>query len=132
MVKSLFNEIIGRPELLHNTDNQNYMRDLAARYPYFELAHTVVAPLTSLAPTLAARPYPSVLLYATCDQQPQIDENEDLAAPFMVLADDGISETLASILVAQGQNEQAKEIYLKLSLKNPEKSRYFVSLIEQL
>lgn len=131
MVNNLFNEIVINPELLQNTENQNYIRSLATRYPYFELSHIMTYPV-DLSSWFTARPYPSILLYSTGEQSPQIDEYEDLAAPYMVLSDDGISETLASILVAQGQNEQARDIYLKLSLKNPEKSRYFASLIEQL
>lgn len=43
-----------------------------------------------------------------------------------------VTETLAQIYVDQGYPERAKEIYMKLSLLNPEKSAYFASLIEKL
>ena len=54
-------------------------------------------------------------------------------------SDDGVllapgvySETLAEILENQGYIEQAIEMYQKLSLKNPEKSRFFAARIEKL
>ena len=45
---------------------------------------------------------------------------------------DFCTETLAQIYAEQGYNEQAKQIYSKLSLRYPEKSVYFASLIEKL
>ncbi|MCQ2169571.1 MAG: hypothetical protein MJY51_04000 [Bacteroidales bacterium] len=42
------------------------------------------------------------------------------------------TETLAEIYEEQGYYEQAKDIYSKLSLRYPEKSVYFASLIEKL
>ena len=42
------------------------------------------------------------------------------------------TETLAQIYAQQGYTEQAKFIYSKLSLRYPEKSAYFASLIENL
>jgi hypothetical protein len=43
-----------------------------------------------------------------------------------------ISETLADLLVAQGQSSKAIKMYQSLSLKFPEKSIYFAKKIEQL
>ncbi|MFW6019240.1 MAG: hypothetical protein ACOCPM_01540 [Bacteroidales bacterium] len=43
-----------------------------------------------------------------------------------------ISETLAQIYQRQGKNQKAIEIYEKLSLKFPEKNRYFANLIQEL
>ncbi|MCH2021875.1 MAG: hypothetical protein MK207_05290 [Saprospiraceae bacterium] len=49
------------------------------------------------------------------------DENEDI-----------VSETLADLLVLQGQKDKAIKMYRTLSLKFPEKSRYFAEKIEEL
>ncbi len=45
---------------------------------------------------------------------------------------DYFTETLAQIYADQGYPEQAKQIYSALSLRFPEKSAYFASLIEKL
>ena len=42
------------------------------------------------------------------------------------------TETLARIYAEQGYPKQAQQIYSRLSLRNPEKSAYFASLIEQI
>lgn len=42
------------------------------------------------------------------------------------------TETLAQIYAEQGYYDEAKQIYSKLSLRYPEKSVYFASLIEKL
>lgn len=47
-------------------------------------------------------------------------------------ADDEISETQAQVYILQGQPFKALRIYEKLSLKFPEKSGYFASLIQNL
>ncbi len=43
-----------------------------------------------------------------------------------------VSEELAEIYLAQGLREEAKSIYRKLSLLNPEKSIYFAELIAKI
>lgn len=43
-----------------------------------------------------------------------------------------ITETMAEVWIKQGNREKAIETYNKLSLLNPDKSAYFVSLAEQL
>jgi hypothetical protein len=57
---------------------------------------------------------------------------ENLADASTRLNDNLVSETFARILIRQGKNETAIEIYEKLALKFPEKRTYFADLIEKL
>jgi hypothetical protein len=43
-----------------------------------------------------------------------------------------VTESMADVLVKQGQAEKAIQLYIKLSFLNPEKSSYFAAKIEQL
>lgn len=43
-----------------------------------------------------------------------------------------VTESMADVLVKQGQVEKAIQLYIKLSFINPEKSSYFAAKIEQL
>ncbi len=43
-----------------------------------------------------------------------------------------VTETMADVLIKQGQAEKAIQLYIKLSFLNPEKSSYFAAKIEQL
>ena len=43
-----------------------------------------------------------------------------------------LTETMADVLVKQGQKDKAIQLYIKLSFLNPEKSSYFAAKIEQL
>ncbi|NJN34872.1 MAG: hypothetical protein HC817_12090 [Saprospiraceae bacterium] len=56
----------------------------------------------------------------------------DLAKNSLVKHDDMVSETLADMLAAQGNDEKAIEMYDRLSLIFPEKSNYFAAKIEKL
>lgn len=56
----------------------------------------------------------------------------NMARKSVVEPDDILTETLASIYAQQGNYQKAISIYQKLSLKFPEKSRYFAALIEEL
>lgn len=58
--------------------------------------------------------------------------DEDVAAVSAEVdfSDDVVSEELARIYLAQGLNLEAKTIYERLSLLNPEKSIYFAEIIE--
>jgi hypothetical protein len=43
-----------------------------------------------------------------------------------------VTETMAEVLIKQGKNDRAVQLYLKLSFLYPEKSAYFAAKIEQL
>lgn len=43
-----------------------------------------------------------------------------------------LTETMAEVLVKQGQIDKAIQLYIKLSFSNPEKTTYFASKIQQL
>ena len=59
-------------------------------------------------------------------------EREELNGELLEEGFDFCTETLAQIYAEQGYTEEAKQIYSKLSLRYPEKSVYFASLIEKL
>lgn len=62
------------------------------------------------------------------------EEPEDLLQKRQLTGGGGglVTESFAKILTRQGKLEQAREVYEKLSLKNPEKSAYFAQKIEEL
>jgi hypothetical protein len=59
-------------------------------------------------------------------------KQEDLSENSTKLNPNLITEAYAGILVKQGKNTKAKEIYKKLMVKFPEKSTYFAGLIEEI
>ena len=59
-------------------------------------------------------------------------EREELNGELPEEGFDFCTETLAQIYAEQGYIDEAKQIYSKLSLRYPEKSVYFASLIEKL
>ncbi len=58
--------------------------------------------------------------------------NEDISKPFVEESEGLLTETLARIYVRQGYYSKAIDIYERISLKFPEKSSYFASLIEKV
>lgn len=64
----------------------------------------------------------------TTSKQPQ----KDLSEPSASFGENLISENLAQILVKQGQNDKAIDIYKKLIWKIPQKKAYFATRIEEL
>ncbi|MBK6266249.1 hypothetical protein JKA74_14480 [Marivirga sp. S37H4] len=57
---------------------------------------------------------------------------EDLSLSSTNLSEDVISETLAKLMVKQGRNQKAIDIYKKLIWKFPQKKTYFAEQIENL
>jgi predicted Zn-dependent protease len=57
---------------------------------------------------------------------------ENLAESSTQIKEELITESFAKLLIKQGKNQKAVEIYEKLSLKFPEKSAYFANLIQNL
>lgn len=56
----------------------------------------------------------------------------DIVEKSIAEREDAISETLADILVAQGQKDKAVSMYRRLNLLYPEKSAYFAQKINQI
>ena len=64
------------------------------------------------------------------DNTPEYDAAENSSV--LNITDDMVSEELAEIYLAQGLKAQAREIYARLSLLNPEKSIYFADIIGKI
>jgi hypothetical protein len=59
-------------------------------------------------------------------------KQDDLSEKSTKLNPDLITEAYAKILVKQGKNNRAKEIYKKLMVKFPDKNTYFAELLKEL
>lgn len=59
-------------------------------------------------------------------------KQDDLSEKSTKLNPDLLTEAYAKILVKQGKNNRAKEIYKKLMVKFPDKSTYFAKLLKEL
>lgn len=70
--------------------------------------------------------------YEDDPDQSNLEEVTTLAKSSVSEDHTAISETLANILVVQGNKEKAEEMYRLLGLKFPEKSTYFAGKIENL
>ncbi|MEG1664436.1 MAG: hypothetical protein RR286_03925 [Mucinivorans sp.] len=106
-------------------------------YPWFSLALFEAAgrgiAQVGVEPYLLAGGVPDKFLpQPSCSATAEYLENEDISAPFMEVDNALVSETLAQIYLSQGHISRAIDVYEQLSLKNPEKSSYFASLIEDL
>jgi len=114
---------------------------LAARYPWFRPVETMRnaagAPLPVDAARLTAVTSDDLIdrFLRSGDYRIVVDEQraevDVRTTPDLDDEDDLVSEDLAEIYLQQGLIDEAKAIYRKLSLRNPEKSVYFAELIER-
>lgn len=58
--------------------------------------------------------------------------NEDISAVSIKPDKELVTETLANIYRAQGHSQKAIEVYIKLSMKYPEKSTYYADIINEI
>ena len=95
-------------------------RNIAQETPTIERPQPSLSPFTSWLKNLTGSDY----------VHPYEDDFavEQAAGP----GKEGISETFADLLAAQGYKDQAREMYLKLMEKYPEKSGFFAAKIEAL
>lgn len=63
---------------------------------------------------------------------PSVEQKVENLAEHSVQDADVVTESMAEVWIAQGNNEKAAEVYRKLSLQNPSKSAYFAAKIHQL
>lgn len=134
---------------------------LVARYPWFSAARIIRRRLTGMAdvrcdvlaacrPETAAAPQPIDIEALTLVTEDDIIDRFLKIDDYRIVSDgaeaDGevrtesshedeeelVSEDLAEIYLAQGLNDQAIDIYRKLSLLNSEKSVYFAGLIAKI
>lgn len=67
------------------------------------------------------------------EENDEIPENVFEMAVNSITQEEGLaSESLADILVKQGKNDKAIEMYRKLSLRNPHKNAYFANRIDEI
>jgi tetratricopeptide (TPR) repeat protein len=73
------------------------------------------------------------LAAASEEENELIPENVfKMAIDSIHLSDKAVSESLAEILLKQGKNDKAAEMYRKLSLLHPEKSSYFAHKLKEI
>ncbi len=69
---------------------------------------------------------------ASQDEEVPLDENVEAMAAISIKEKETLTESMAEVLVKQGKNASAIEVYNKLSLLNPNKSHYFAAKIDAL
>jgi pentatricopeptide repeat protein len=73
------------------------------------------------------------LAAAMQEENEEIPENVfEMAVNSITKEDDLASESLANIYIKQGKYDKAIDMYRKLSLRNPQKSAYFATKIDEV
>ena len=125
----------------------------AEKIPFSTISNTPVDTDPNLIPPKKPIPDPSLvdtdppkskvpadqLIDKFIKQEPRITPSKsafyspiNMARRSIIESDDIVSETLANIYAQQGNFQKAISFYTKLSLRFPEKSRYFAALIKEL
>ena len=130
------------------------------RRPHPETADEITGSTGEVPPSTAdnpgnKKPIPDPMLVATDPPKPKLPADQlidkfiteepritpskstfyspvNMARKSVMETEDLVTETLAGIFARQGNFQKAIQYYEKLSLKFPEKSRYFAALIEEL
>lgn len=119
------------------SDPKNYFGEVAAPKPQVpEKIQTEKSAETTKRPTSL---HTEQIIEKFIQEEPRIEPSKsefyspgNMARKSLIEHDDLISETLAGIYARQGNKQKAIDMYLKLSLKFPEKSAYFATLIKNL
>ena len=160
MEAKAFNSGVGLTEQLQTLSEEALVR-LCRRYPWFRPLRIEEQRRGGVAPAVVEVVAPwrveSSLVQGAVDVEQLLHlSTEDLIDRFLseenlrIVAEEGevenevqteaqlsdeeevVSEELAEIYLAQGLRNEAKAIYRKLSLLNPEKSVYFAELIDRI
>ena len=152
--KTITDPAVSSPKMLYvkSTSSQQSTTP-AEKIPFSTISNTPVDTDPNLIPPKKPIPDPSLvdtdppkskvpadqLIDKFIKQEPRITPSKsafyspiNMARRSIIESDDIVSETLANIYAQQGNFQKAISFYTKLSLRFPEKSRYFAALIKEL
>ena len=152
--KTITDPAVSSPKMLYvkSTSSQPSTTP-AEKIPFSTISNTPVDTDPNLIPPKKPIPDPSLvdtdppkskvpadqLIDKFIKQEPRITPSKsafyspiNMARRSIIESDDIVSETLANIYAQQGNFQKAISFYTKLSLRFPEKSRYFAALIKEL